>query len=294
MPRLAATVAPSPPWAPAAASRTSGPDPFTGATGATAALLPSRGRRPGRHRRPATDCTAGPMSAGSAARPGPEGRAELRLVPVAVEAARAGGRGRRRRRPRPLPRWATGGRGPACAPLATRLRPSRGAPRATKIAVSRAGAHPSGIVQPGTRPAEVGVAGGPMADHGVEGIHRPIAEGTGRAGDGPPQGRRHHRVDGVLGHRLDDGPGDVLGRPDGSGPAPPARGGATGPGQRSPPPGPCRSRRRHRQGRGRPRRHRWPSWWIAQPLPYPCPTPPPPLHRPRRLGDCPGRACPRP
>ena len=48
-----------------------------------------------------------------------------------------------------------------------------------------------------------------MADHGVEGVDGPVGEAPGGSGQGRPHRGRDDGVDGVLGHGLDDGPGDL-------------------------------------------------------------------------------------
>ena len=50
-----------------------------------------------------------------------------------------------------------------------------------------------------------------MADHRVQGVHRPIAEQAGNAGHRAPEQRRDHGVGGVLGQRLHGGPGHLVG-----------------------------------------------------------------------------------
>jgi len=65
------------------------------------------------------------------------------------------------------------------------------------------------VVGAGGGPAEVLVPGTAVADHGVEGVHRPVGEQAGQARDRAPQQRRNHGVGRVLGDRLDDGPGDL-------------------------------------------------------------------------------------
>ena len=50
-----------------------------------------------------------------------------------------------------------------------------------------------------------------MADHGVEGVRRPVAEQAGKAGDGSPQQRGDDGVRGVLRDGLDDRAGDLAG-----------------------------------------------------------------------------------
>ncbi len=70
--------------------------------------------------------------------------------------------------------------------------------------------HPVGeVVEPGAGPAVLAVAGRAVADHGVEGVDRPVAQRAGSTGQRGPAGRRDHGVDRVLGHRLDHRPHDV-------------------------------------------------------------------------------------
>jgi len=67
------------------------------------------------------------------------------------------------------------------------------------------------IVQPGRGPAELQIPRRPVPDHRVEGVHRPVAEHPRHPGHRGPEQRRDHGVRGVLGHRLDRGPGQVGG-----------------------------------------------------------------------------------
>src|SRR5680860_183524 len=74
-----------------------------------------------------------------------------------------------------------------------------------------AGGHPvGGVVEPGGGPAELAVAGRAVPDHGVHGVDGAVAERARSSGESGPQQGCDHRVDGVLGDRLDDRAADLL------------------------------------------------------------------------------------
>ena len=123
---------------------------------------------------------------------------------------RGAGRGRRRRRLRRRRRWGSGGRG-GCT-TASRISPAApGRTAATRSPVRRAGTQLAASSSRAEAQPNRSVALVAVADHGVEGVHRPVEPGPGGAADRRPAGRRHHGVDRVLRHRLHDGPGHALG-----------------------------------------------------------------------------------
>ncbi len=113
---------------------------------------------------------------------------------------------RARERGLDLARVRAGMRGRVAAP---------GAPRAGRRPADdrRAGVASSAASRAGTRfmtssmtrrrPAELAVARGTVADHGVQRVDRAVAEQAGHAGDGTPEQRRDDRVGGVLGDGFD-------------------------------------------------------------------------------------------
>ena len=66
------------------------------------------------------------------------------------------------------------------------------------------------VVEAGRGPAEPLVPRGPVADHGVQGVHRAVGGQAGQPGERGPDQRGDRRVAGVLGHGLHHGAGDVL------------------------------------------------------------------------------------
>ena len=122
----------------------------------------------------------------------------------------------------------------------------------------QAGRKPPGdVVGPGRGPAEPGVARRAVADHGVEGVDRPVGQHRRRSAPGRPNGGGDDGVDGVLGYRFHHRPDDLrlveAGRL-ASRPGPEA---GPGPRRGRPRRGPRLPRWRPRPGPGPPPRRRW-------------------------------------
>ena len=132
------------------------------------------------------------MSAGSAGRARRRATAVTRPGRRSGSRRRGGGRARRRRRLRPRRRWATDGRRVAPHDARSTVRPTR--PHGHDEAGGDAGRDPAGdVVEAGAGPAEARVAGGAVADHGVQRVHGPVGEHTGGAGERRPTARARRR-----------------------------------------------------------------------------------------------------